>query len=99
MGGSRLPTLPGSNSYLSAILVSISGIGCFCQNKCSPLVVFYDAGTEMTVLCVKGVYFRCSVFIYRQFELKLEWLRAKLCLLGGVSQAEVGQDFMPVILS
>lgn len=72
MGGTRLPTLPGSNSYLSAILVSISEFGCFCQNECSPLVVFYDSSTEMIVLYVKGVYFRCSVFIYRQFELKLE---------------------------
>lgn len=77
MGGTRLPTLPGSNSYLSATLVSISGIGFFCQNKCSPLVVIYDTGTETSMLCVKGVCFRCSVFIYRQFELKLEWLRAK----------------------
>lgn len=61
-------------------------------------MVFYDASTEMTMPCVKGVYFRCLLFIYRQFELKLEWLKAKSCLLEGVSQAEIGQDFMPVVL-
>lgn len=64
MGGTRLPTLPGSNSYLSAILVSISEIGCFCQNERSPLVVFYDSSTEMTVLYVKGCVFQVlSVYL------------------------------------
>lgn len=52
----------------------------------------------MTMLYVKGMYFRCSVLYIWSVEPKLEWLRAKECLVRGVSQAEVGQGFTPVIL-
>lgn len=48
-GQSRAAHALGANSYLVAVLVSVSEIGCFCPNN----------STVLRLCCVKVVYFRC----------------------------------------